>query len=119
TGNTRLPVLGGYLLGLTATNHLMGVLVAPALVVFALVVRRRQLARPALLGAVAVAAAGGWSTQLVLPIRAELRPVIAEGEPHCESLAGAAVSVYTYGRSGCEALSAELLRKQYPERSVW
>jgi hypothetical protein len=107
-----------FLLALTATNHLMGVLVVPALLVFVLAVDRRPLLRGRFWIRAVPLAALALSVQLFLPLRAAQRPLVNEGAPACDSVAGAAASVYTWGATGCEALSAVLRREQYPERGI-
>src|SRR5437660_177070 len=74
-------VLIAYLLTLTSTNHLMGVLVAPAVVVYILMTDWRALMRPRFLVAAAAVAIVGLSVNLYLPIRAAHFPVLNEGEP--------------------------------------
>lgn len=114
----RLFLLVLYLVVLSAANHLMALLVLPALLVFALLVDRRALLRPGLWGASVLLVALALSAQFFLPIRAELRPLISEGEPTCESVAVAVQSVYTWGDGGCEALSSVLRREQYDKPPV-
>ena len=46
-------------------------------------------------------------------MRAAQRPVIAEGDPRCDSTAAAVASTLTWGHSGCRALSSVLKREQY------
>ncbi len=102
-----------YLMALGATNHLMSVLPAPSLFFFilltgpAVLLRRDLWVRGVLLVIV------GLSFNFFLPIRAEQRPVINEGDPTCESLASAAVAIYTNGQAGCENLALVLTRFQY------
>src|SRR2546430_17632781 len=74
-------VLIVYLLALTATNHLMGVLVAPAVLAYVLATDARALLRPRLLLAAALVAAVGTSVDLFMPIRAQFDPYLNEGEP--------------------------------------
>jgi transmembrane protein TMEM260 (protein O-mannosyltransferase) len=85
-----------YLLGLTATNHLMGLLVAPAVLVYVLYTDPKLLVSPRFLGAAVIVAAVGVSVWLFLPIRAGFYPPINEGEP-----------------TTWEALKAVLNREQY------
>lgn len=94
-------VLIVYLLALTATNHLMGILVAPAVFVYVLATDRRALVRPRFLIAAAVVALVGTSVNLFLPIRAHLDPYLNQGEP-----------------TTWEALKAVLLREQFGKPSV-
>ncbi len=111
-------VLGVLVLALTATNHLMGVLAAPALVAFVALVEPRVLLRRGFWAGAVVAGVLGLSVQLFLPIRAAQRPVISEGDPRCDSVASALTSVYTWGHAGCRALSEDLQRKQYAKPPI-
>ena len=70
-----------YLLALTASNHLMGLLVAPAVVVYVLYTDPEVLVSPRFLAAAAVAVVLGLSVTLYLPLRAAHFPAINEGEP--------------------------------------
>lgn len=81
-GNRRnkLFLLIVYLLALTATNHLMGLLVIPAIVTYALWDRQLLPDWRLALYATAVTAAG-LSLWLFLIVRAPLFPPINEGEP--------------------------------------
>jgi hypothetical protein len=74
-------VLIVYLVALTATNQLMGVLVAPAVVVYVLATDPRALLRPRFLVAAAAVAAVGTSVHLFLPIRAHFDPYLNQGDP--------------------------------------
>ncbi len=115
---TARLVLGVLVLALTATNHLMGVLAAPALIAFVALVDWRALARQRFwLGAVA-AGVLGVSVQLFLPIRAAQRPIISEGDPRCRTVTGALASAFTWGHAGCPALSFTLQRKQYAKPPI-
>lgn len=107
-----------FILAITATNHLMGVLVAPALLIFVLLVDRRALLRPWLWLATIPVVALALSVQLFLPFRAAQHPIIAQGQPECATAVGAIRSVYSWGGSGCEALSGVLSRDQYGKPSV-
>ncbi len=107
-----------YLLALSATNHLMGLLAAPAFVVYVLYTDRRAVLRWRLWVAALLAVAVGVSVWMVLPIRAGFYPPINEGEPVCSSIGSALVSIYTYGQAGCRALSEVLLRDQYQKGPV-
>ena len=109
----RALLLALYLMVLGASNHLMSVLPAPALGLFVL------LAGPAVLltsrfwvRAIPLVVLG-ISFNLFLPIRAAQDPIINEGNPVCESAAGAVVAVYTNGKAGCPLLAATLSRAQY------
>lgn len=114
----RRLLLIGYLLVLSTTNHLMGLLAAPAIVLFALMARPRALAHLRLGTAAVPLAVIALSTHLFLPVRADLEPLVSEGHPACDSVGGAVVSVYTLGARGCEALSAVLTREQYGKPSL-
>ncbi len=119
TGRRTEPLVGlVFLVALTATNHLRGVLVVPALLLFVWLVDGGALLRPRLWIGGAALGALALSVQLFLPIRAAERPVLAEGEPTCASAAGAVASVYTWGAAGCPALSAEIRREQYGKPSI-
>jgi hypothetical protein len=110
---TRDLVVVAVVLALSATNHLMGVLVVPALLAFVLLVDGRALLRPRLWLAGVPLVALALSVQLFLPVRAAQRPVLSEADPTCPSAVSAVESVYTAGHAGCEALSSALTRKQY------
>src|SRR2546422_4577766 len=73
-------VLVVYLLALTATNHLMGVLAAPAVLVYVLCTEPRALLRPRFLIAAALVVAVGTSVNLFIPIRAHFDPYLNQGE---------------------------------------
>src|SRR5213594_589035 len=94
-------VLIVYLLALTATNHLMGVLVAPAVLAYVLATDTRALLRPRFLLAAALVAAVGTSVDLFMPIRAQFDPYLNEGEP-----------------TTWRALKAVLAREQFGKPSV-
>ena len=70
-----------YLLALTATNHLMGLLVIPAVLVYVLYTDPKVLLSPRFLAWSAVAVALGVSLWLFLLVRAPHFPPINEGEP--------------------------------------
>ena len=95
-------VLIVYLLALTATNHLMGLLVAPAVLVYVLATDPRALRRPSFLVAAALVAAVGTSVYLFLPIRAQFDPYLNEGAP-----------------TTWRALKAVLTREQFGKPSVF
>src|SRR5438034_1166720 len=69
-----------YLLALTSTNHLMGVLAGPAVLVYVLLTEPRALLRPRFLVAAALVVAVGLSVNLFIPIRAHLDPYLNQGE---------------------------------------
>ena len=102
-----------FLLAIGSTSHMMSVLPAPALGVLVLFAGPMRLLNPAFVGRAVALVALGLSFSFVLPIRASLDPVINEGDPTCSSVSSAVISVYTNGRSGCPALSANLTREQY------
>lgn len=78
----RWLVLIAYVLALTSTNHLMGLLAVPALVVYVLWTDWRVITRPTVLVGIAIAAVVGISLNyLWLPMRAAQYPPINEGEP--------------------------------------
>ncbi|MGD0993629.1 MAG: DUF2723 domain-containing protein [Gemmatimonadales bacterium] len=70
-----------YLLALTATNHLMGLLVIPAVLVYVLYTDPKVFLSPKFLAWAAVAVALGVSLWLFLLVRAPHFPAINEGEP--------------------------------------
>lgn len=78
----RWLVLIAYVLALSSTNHMMGVLAAPAVAVYVLWTDWRVLLKPWLWVAVISAAVVGISINYIyLPIRAAQLPPINEGEP--------------------------------------
>ena len=78
----RWLVLIAYVLALSSTNHLMGLLAVPALVVYVLWTDWRVLTRPPVLAGIVIAALVGISLNYIyLPIRAAQYPAINEGEP--------------------------------------
>jgi len=112
-GSERYLLWIVFLIALGSTNHLMSVLPAPAVALLVVATGARALLTPAFLGRAVLLGLLGLSFNFVLPIRAELDPLINEGEPRCESFAGAAVAIYTHGRAGCELLADNLTRRQY------
>ncbi|MBI4502616.1 MAG: DUF2723 domain-containing protein [Gemmatimonadetes bacterium] len=70
-----------FLLALTATNHLMGLLVIPAVIVYVLFTDATALVRWQVLAGIALVVVVGVSVWLFLPIRAAHFPAINEGEP--------------------------------------
>ena len=114
----RALLLALYLMVLGSSNHLMSVLPAPALGLFVL------LAGPAVLltsrfwvRAIPLVVLG-ISFSFFLPIRAAQEPIINEGHPTCESVAGAFAAVYTNGKTGCPALAQSLSRAQYAKPPI-
>jgi hypothetical protein len=77
----RQLVLIVYLLALSATNHLMGLLVIPAVLVYVWHTDRAVLVREPVLLAMVGAIIVGVSVWLFLPLRAAHFPAINEGEP--------------------------------------
>ncbi len=78
----RYLVAAVYLLALTSTNHLMGVLVAPLAAVYVLFTDWRVILRPRVIAAVVIVAIVGLSLNYIyLPLRAAQYPPINEGEP--------------------------------------
>ncbi len=114
----RTLVLIAFIVALSSTNHLMGVLVAPALIVFIFLTDKRVFLRPRLYAAVLAVIVVATSVQFFLPIRAAQRPIVAEGSSECTTVPGAVLSVYTWGRAGCEPLSSVLTREQYGKPSI-
>ncbi|HVO35314.1 MAG TPA: DUF2723 domain-containing protein [Gemmatimonadales bacterium] len=74
-------VLIVYLLALTATNHLMGLLVIPAVLIYVLYTDPKVFLSPRFLAWSAVAVALGVSLWLFLLVRSPHFPPINEGEP--------------------------------------
>ena len=109
----NLLVLMAFIMALSIGNHLMALLVLPSLFLFILAVRARTLLNPRLYATSLVAVLLGLSIHLFLPLRSELDPIINEGQPTCEGVSDALVSVATYGNAGCEELSSALQREQY------
>ncbi|RMH22296.1 MAG: DUF2723 domain-containing protein [Gemmatimonadetes bacterium] len=107
-------LVGAIYLGiLGSTNHLMSLLMAPAVGVLVLLARPGVLFSTRFLARAVPAVLIGLSFNFFLPIRAAEDPVINEGDPTCESAASAVVAVYTLGKAGCPALADNLTRKQY------
>jgi len=112
-GGIRYLLGAFYLVALGSTNHLMSVLPLPALGLFLLLVSPAVFLRKDfwLRGVPLVLL--GLSFNFFLPVRAAQDPVINEGDPTCEGVVEAGVSVFTNGRAGCENLSLVLSRFQY------
>lgn len=101
----RTLVLMAYLLALTSTNHMMGILAIPLIAVYVLWTDWRALLRPAVIvGAVTAMIVGISINYIYLPIRAGQYPPINEGEP---------VGFFS------QALSDVLNRVQYGKPSVF
>ena len=109
----NILVLMAFILGLSVGNHLMAILVAPAIGIFILVVQPKSLTNWRVYAAGLVAVFVGMSIHLFLPIRAVLEPLINEGAPVCEGIGSALASIASYGEMGCEPLSESLARNQY------
>jgi hypothetical protein len=78
----RWLILIAYIIALSSTNHLMGVLAAPAVAIYVLRTDWRVLTRGRVLAGIALAVVVGISVNyLFLPIRAAQLPPINEGEP--------------------------------------
>jgi hypothetical protein len=114
----NLILLMVFILALSVGNHLMAFLAAPALVLFILRIAPRTLLNWRLYAAAVPAIVLGLSVHLFLPIRSGLDPIINEAAPTCENVREAMVSVVTFGRTGCENLSAALSRQQYDKPSM-
>jgi hypothetical protein len=69
-----------YLTALSATNHLMGILVLPAVLVYIVLTDPQALLRPRLLGAALLVTVVGLSVNLFIPIRAALDPYLNQGD---------------------------------------
>jgi transmembrane protein TMEM260 (protein O-mannosyltransferase) len=114
----RWLILIAFLLALTSTNHMMGVLAAPAVIVYVLWTDWRVVTRwPVLVGILIAVVIGVSPNYLFLPIRAGQFPAINEGEPLCRSLVEGIRSVVQ--GSQCQALSDVLNRVQYGKPSVF
>ena len=107
-----------FVLALSVGNHLMAFLAAPALLVILLMVKPQVFLNWKLYGWSVVFGIVGLSVHLFLPIRSELQPLINEAAPTCETIGNAVTSVLTFGRAGCENLSAALAREQYMKPPV-
>ena len=120
-GSTRYLLWAVFLLALGSTSHMMSVLPAPALAVLVLLSGPMRLVRWSIIWRASVLVLLGLSFNFVLPIRASLDPVINEGDPTCESFAGAAAAIYTNPLPSalkeaiprCTPLADELARVQY------
>lgn len=109
----NLLVLMVFILTLSVGNHLMAFLAAPAMLVFVLVIHPKALLNWRLYVAGLIAGVLGLSVHLFLPLRAALDPLINEADPTCETFGSAVVSIITWGKAGCVALSDALSRSQY------
>jgi len=102
TRNDNLLILVVYLLALTATNQLMGLLVTPAVLVYVLLTDPRVLLRPRFLVPAALVAVVGLSVNLFIPIRAQLDPYMNQGDA-----------------TNWPALHAVLTREQFAKPSIF
>ncbi len=118
-GSGWLLVLAVYLMVLGSTNHLMALLPAPAFLAVVLIEKPGVFLDRRLMSRATMAVLLGVSFNFFLPIRSAQQPIINEGEPVCESFAGAAAAVYSMGRVGCQALAANLTREQYGKPSIF
>ena len=109
----NLLVLMVFILALSVGNHLMAFLAAPAMLVFVLVVHPQTLLNWRLYVAGLIVGVLGLSVHLFLPLRAALGPLINEADPTCETFGSAVVSIISWGKAGCAALSDALSRRQY------
>lgn len=123
-GSARYLLGALFLLVLGSTNHPMSLLPAAPLALLVLASGARGLLAPAFLVRAAALVVLGLSFNFVLPVRAARGPVINEGEPTCETLLGATISIYerllpgpvrgvVRGLPRCQALSDNLARVQY------
>ena len=87
-----------YLLSLTATNHLMGLLVGPAVLTYVLYTDPKLLTSPRFLISSAVVAAAGVSVWYFLYLRAGFFPAINEGEPTTYKALMAVLNREQYGK---------------------
>ncbi len=117
-GSAWLLVLAVYLMILGSTIHLMSLLPGPALLVAVLATRPRLLLDSPFVARASLAVLVGLAFNFVLPLRSADQPVINEGEPTCDSAAGAVLAVYSLGRLGCPELAANLTREQYGKPSI-
>jgi hypothetical protein len=118
-GSERYVLWALFLLAIGSTSHMMSVLPAPAFGLLILLARPWRLLTPAFLGRAVVLVALGLSFNFFLPIRADLDPVINEGDPACASMGEAAASIFSRGKVGCPALNSTLTREQYQTPPVW
>jgi hypothetical protein len=87
-----------YILALTATNHLMGLLVGPAVLIYVLYTDPKALLNPRFLVASVVVGAVGVSVWAFLYIRAHFYPAINEGEPTTWAALKAVLNREQYGK---------------------
>ncbi|MGH7519987.1 MAG: glycosyltransferase family 117 protein [Gemmatimonadales bacterium] len=101
TRRDHLLLVIAYLTALSATNHLMGVLVVPAVLVYIFTTDPRALLRPQLLVGAVLVAIVALSVNLFIPIRATLDPYLNQGD------------AWTW-----ENLRAVLMREQFGKPSI-
>lgn len=78
----RWLIASVYILALSSTNHMMGILAAPVLGIYVLMTDWRVILRPRVIASVVVVVVVGLSLNYIyLPIRAGQYPPINEGEP--------------------------------------
>lgn len=78
----RWVVLIAYIIALSTTNHLMGLLAAPAVAIYILWTDWKVITRPwVVIGVITAVIVGVSLNYLFLPIRAGMFPPINEGEP--------------------------------------
>lgn len=127
TRSMRLLIGAAFVIALTSTNHLMGVLVAPAALLFVLLTNARVALQPRLLAALLVVLVIGLLPQFFLPYRSAQAPVLNENAPNCEGVLSAARTIYAFGKrkedgqpllGGCEKLTAMLAREQYGKPEI-
>jgi len=112
----RILVLIAYILGLGYSNHMAGMLAAPAVAVAVLIRRPRTLTRWKLLLACVGALALGITPFATQPIRAAYFPAINEGEPTaCRTELKADC---TFSKGTWEAFKYNFNREQYGKPPV-
>ena len=116
-------VLMVFILALSVANHLMVFLAAPALVLFALLVKPKAFLNGRLYLFAVLFGFLGLSVHLFLSIRAGLHPIINEASPTCPSTGSAILSILGFGKidlpGACENLNAALAREQYQKPSIF
>ena len=117
-GDDNVLLLMVFILALSVGNHLMAFLAAPALLLLIVWTKPQVLGNWRLYAGAVLLGVLGLSVHLYLPIRGALDPIINEADPTCGSIGDALVSVVTFGRAGCEELSAALAREQYAKPPV-
>ena len=98
-----------YVLALTATNHLMGLLVAPAVLIYVLYTDPKALLNPRFLIAAVGVGAVGVSVWTFLYIRAHFYPAINEGEPTTWATLQAVLNREQYGKPSVLERQASLV----------